>query len=262
VNTLPQFRGRGHGRAVVQHALDKARATHELVYLEALEEDWPQNLYSRLGFDEIDRCHHHVRRGHPATALRIRTPRLQLRLATVAELRALYRVAEAGVHDPAAMPFTVPWTDALDEEAFLAYHRDELARSRREDWRLNLITFLDRQPIGSQGIGSREPGRVVTGSWLGRAYQGHGYGAETRSAILSFAFDVLGAETAFSAAWVENPASLRISERLGYRQTGSHFVSPRGEPLEHLDLELRRAEFEPLVEVDITGFDPSWLTAK
>ena len=33
------------------------------------------------------------------TRLRIRTPRLELRLATVAELRELYRVAEAGVHD-------------------------------------------------------------------------------------------------------------------------------------------------------------------
>jgi RimJ/RimL family protein N-acetyltransferase/predicted GNAT family acetyltransferase len=262
VNTLPPFRGRGHGRAVVQHALDTARATHELVYLEALEEDWPRHLYTKLGFDEIDRCHHHIRPGHALTRLRIRTPRLELRLATVAELRGLYRVAAAGVHDPAVMPMTVPWTDSLDEDGFLAYHHDELAGSTREDWRLNLIVFLDRRPIGSQGIGSSAPRRVATGSWLGQAYHGRGYGAEMRSAVLSFAFDVLGVEAAASSAWVENPASLRISQKLGYHRVGSHVVSPRGEPLEHVDLELRREDFRPLVAADIEGFDPSWLTAK
>jgi RimJ/RimL family protein N-acetyltransferase/N-acetylglutamate synthase-like GNAT family acetyltransferase len=262
VNTVPHLRRRGHGRAVVQHALDKARAAHELVYLEALEEDWPRHLYARLGFAEIDRCHHHVRPGHPAPRLRIRTPRLELRLATVAELRELYRVAEAGVHHPAVMPMSTPWTDSLDEGDFLAFHRDALARSTREKWQLNLIAFHDGRPIGSQGIESDGPGRVVTGSWLGQAYQGRGYGAEMRSAILSFAFDVLGAETALSSAWVDNPASRAVSRKLGYREVGSHFVSPRGEPLEHLDLELRRTEFEPLVPVDIAGFDPSWLTAK
>ena len=82
-----------------------------------------------------------------------------------------------------------------------------------------------------------------------------------RSAILSFAFDVLGVETAVSAAWVENQASRGVSRKLGYREVGSHWVSPRGEPLEHVDLELRRDEFRPLVPVDIIGFDPSWLAA-
>lgn len=255
VNTLPAFRGRGHGRAVVQHALDQAAG---LVYLEALEEDWPRELYAKLGFDVVDRCFHHLRAPHPATRLRIRTPRLELRLATVAELRALYRVAAAGVHDPAVMPFEVPWTDDLNEDALLAYHRGELERSTRDDFHLQLIAFLDGRPIGSQGVNSAGPGRVVTGSWLGAAYQRQGYGAELRSAILSFAFDVLGAEVAVSGAFVDNPGSRGVSRKLGYREVGSHFVSPRGEPVEHVDLELRREDFRPLVEVDIAGVDPSW----
>jgi hypothetical protein len=36
-------------------------------------------------------------------------------------------------------------------------------------------------------------------------------------------------------------------------------VSPRGESVEHVDLELDREDFAPLVDVEITGFDPSWL---
>jgi RimJ/RimL family protein N-acetyltransferase len=244
---------------VVQHALDEARATHEIVYLEALEDDWPRELYDRLGFDTVDRCYHHLRAPHPATAIRIRTPRLELRLATVAELRELFRVAEAGIHDPAIMPFEVPWTDAMDEDFFLTYHRENLERLRRDEFQFNLIVFLDGKPIGTQGINGRGAGRIVTGSWLGAAYQRQGYGTEMRSAILSFAFDVLGAETAVSGAFVDNPGSRGVSRRLGYREVGSHFVSPRGEPVEHVDLELRREDFTPLVEVEITGVDPSWL---
>src|SRR5207245_3307762 len=53
VNTLPRFRGRGLGRAVVQRAVDEARATNDIVYLEALAEDWPRQLYAKLGFDVI-----------------------------------------------------------------------------------------------------------------------------------------------------------------------------------------------------------------
>jgi RimJ/RimL family protein N-acetyltransferase len=253
VNTLPAFRGRGHGRAVVQHALDAAEG---IVYLEALEDDWPRELYDRLGFDTVDRCYHHLRAPHFAASLRIRTPRLELRLPTIAELRQLYRVAEAGIHDPAVMPFEIPWTDDLNEETFLDYHREQLASTTPAELHLNLVAFLDGQPIGTQGINSRDNGRFVTGSWLGAAYQRQGYGTEMRSAILSFAFDAAGADVAVSGAFVDNPGSRGVSRRLGYRETGSHFVDPRGEPLEHIDLELRREDFTPLVDAEISGWSP------
>jgi RimJ/RimL family protein N-acetyltransferase len=256
VNTREAFRGRGHGRAVVQHALDHADG---LVFLEALEDDWPRELYAKLGFDVVDRKTHHVRGNHPLAALRIRTPRLELRLATIAELRELFRVAQAGVHDPAVMPFERPWTDALDEGSFLDFHRANLEGLARDDWELNLVVFLDGRPIGSQGVSRRDAKRVVTGSWLGLAHQHRGYGAEMRSAILSFAFETLGADVALSSALVGNPGSRGVSRKLGYREIGSHVVSPRGEPVVHVDLELRREDFRPLVEAEISGFDPAWL---
>jgi RimJ/RimL family protein N-acetyltransferase/predicted GNAT family acetyltransferase len=251
VNTLPPYRGRGHGRAVVQHALDEAAG---LVFLEALEDDWPRELYAKVGFDVVDRKTHHIVRGHALTSLRIRTPRLELRLATVAELRALFRVAAAGIHDPAVMPFEIPWTDDLHEERFLAYHRENLARASRDAYSLNLVVFLDGRPIGTQGINSHGPGRVSTGSWLGAAYQRQGYGTEMRNAILTLAFDFIGADVAVSGAFVDNPGSRGVSRRLGYRETGSHVVTPRGEPVEHVDLELRREDFRPLVDVEVTGW--------
>jgi GNAT superfamily N-acetyltransferase len=156
VNTMPALRGRGHGRAVVQQALDEAHATHELVYLEALEDDWPRHLSSKLGFDEIDRCHHHVRPAHPLTRLRIRTDDLELRVGTAAEWRALGEVAEP------------------------------LPRSR-DDWSTQLVVFRDGRPIGWVRLAAAGPGGVVTHSSLGEG--------EALSAIRSFALDVLKMRT-------------------------------------------------------------------
>jgi ribosomal protein S18 acetylase RimI-like enzyme len=56
VLTLPFFRGRGLARAVVLHALAESRAAgHELTFLVAEEDDWPKELYGKLGFETIGR---------------------------------------------------------------------------------------------------------------------------------------------------------------------------------------------------------------
>ena len=54
VVTGPEFRGRGYASAVVLRALAVAReAGHDLVFLVADDEDWPKELYAKLGFDPI-----------------------------------------------------------------------------------------------------------------------------------------------------------------------------------------------------------------
>jgi ribosomal protein S18 acetylase RimI-like enzyme len=54
VATVPEQRGRGYASAVVLRAVEEARAAGaELVFLVADAEDWPKELYRRLGFDEI-----------------------------------------------------------------------------------------------------------------------------------------------------------------------------------------------------------------
>jgi len=55
----------------------------------------------------------------PLFRLRIRTPRLELRLGDEEEALALGRLAESGVHPPAEMPFSVPWTDGTGDPSFL-----------------------------------------------------------------------------------------------------------------------------------------------
>ena len=54
VNTLEEFRNRGLARSVVRRAADEAVAGGaELVFLHALDDDWPKRLYGKLGFDPI-----------------------------------------------------------------------------------------------------------------------------------------------------------------------------------------------------------------
>jgi RimJ/RimL family protein N-acetyltransferase/predicted GNAT family acetyltransferase len=259
VNTLPRFRGRGLGRAVVQHALDEARATNDIVYLEALAEDWPRELYAKLGFDVVGERHLNTRFPHPLTRLRVRTPRLELRLGTDTELRELGRVAVAGIHASDVMPFEFPWTDSVTEESVLEFHREQLRAFAPEDWQLALVVFYRGRPIGIQSIGAErfaETRRVSTGSWLGKDWQGQGLGTEMRAAVLQLAFGGLGAEVAVSGAIAGNPSSLGVSRKLGYEVVGAHMVSPRGEALEHTDLELRREHFRPPVPVELVALAP------
>ena len=54
VATLPEHRGHGYASAVVQHAVDEARASdHDFVFLTADVDDWPKELYRRLGFVDV-----------------------------------------------------------------------------------------------------------------------------------------------------------------------------------------------------------------
>jgi RimJ/RimL family protein N-acetyltransferase/predicted GNAT family acetyltransferase len=262
VETAHDFRGRGLGRAIVQHALLEAKQTHDVVYLEALADDWPRLLYGKLGFDVVDQRDFLTRLPHPLTRLRLRTPRLELRLATVAELRRLFAVAAAGIHDPSIMPFAVAWTDNLVEDEFVAYHLSRLENATPDAWELALVVFLGDQPIGVQSIENvdfQQSGALVTGSWLGQTYQGQGYGTEMRNAVLTFLFEKLDADEARSGAVDGNPASLAVSRKLGYVQVGTSTASPRGVPLPHADLSLPRERFRRTVPVEVIGFDSATL---
>jgi RimJ/RimL family protein N-acetyltransferase len=198
----------------------------------------------------------------PLHALRLRTPRLELRLGTHEELVALGHLAERGIHPPEEMPFAIAWTDAVGEpgflDGFLAYHESTLADWSPAAWTLNLLVWAEGELAGTQGlIGERfaETRRVHTGSWLGAAYQRRGLGTEMRAAVLELAFRCLGAEIAWSA-WLEgNDASRRVSEKLGYRVVGAEERSPRGVPVPTTAVELARANWRCPVEVSFEGVE-------
>ena len=195
-------------------------------------------------------------------ALRLRTPRLELRLGSDDELVELGRLAERGVHPPEEMPFSIAWTDTIGTpgflDGFLDFHRRSLAEWAADDWSLNLLVWADGTLVGTQGLGGErfaERREVATGSWLGQQHQRRGIGTEMRAAVLELGFRGLGAETAVSA-WLEgNEASRRVSAKLGYRDAGERFESPRGHPVPAHLVELRRADWRCPVVVGIEGLE-------
>ncbi len=193
----------------------------------------------------------------PLFALRLRTPRLELRLPTRPELEELRDLARAGVHPPVEMPFAVAWTDeAYSEDWVVAFHEQQRDAWRPEAWDLELGVWADGELAGIQALYAKdfaESGVVGTGSWLGQGFQGCGIGTEMRAAVLELAFRGLGAQVARSGAIDGNASSLRVSEKLGYRVTGSGTVSPRGVEVGHTDVELRREDWESPVAVEISG---------
>lgn len=54
VYTVPEARGRGHARALVSYATQRAReADRELTFIIADAADWPQRLYEKVGFRPV-----------------------------------------------------------------------------------------------------------------------------------------------------------------------------------------------------------------
>jgi RimJ/RimL family protein N-acetyltransferase len=201
----------------------------------------------------------------PLYGLRITTPRLELRVPDDEDLVELFEAARAGIHPPDEMPFGVPWTDDIQEpgalERFLSHHwttRGGIAPAR---WALPFAVLHEGRAIGTQDVNAEDfaGGRSVSsGSWLTRSAQGRGFGVEMRAAVLHLAFAGLGALEAQTSAWIDNPASQRVSLRLGYVHEGEQSLARRGEPTRHLRYRLTREAWqrEHFDGIELHGLEP------
>ena len=172
----------------------------------------------------------------PLFDLRLRTPRLELRLPTDDDLLALAKVARGGIHDATMTPFLVAWDELPSpafERNFLTHWWVARGSWKPENWTLTLAVIAGGKAIGIQDLMAKDFSTrrsVASGSWLGQAFQGHGYGTEMRAAVLWLAFEGLGALVAESGYIAGNAASARVSEKLGYVPNGESIVAARGEP--------------------------------
>ena len=185
----------------------------------------------------------------PLRNLVLRTPRLELRPDDDEGLLELAEVAYGGVHDPATMPFLVPWTDADPRylgRGVLQHFWRERAQLGPKRWALNLLIRHGGRVVGVQSMTAEEFATlrsVDTGSWLGLPHQRRGFGTEMRAAVLQLAFDHLGAREANSGAYSDNTASLTVSERLGYRRNGVKTQLRRDQPGTEVLLRLTPEDF-------------------
>ena len=148
-----------------------------------------------------------------------RTPRLLLRPGFPEDAPALATaIADKAIVRNLA---TVPWPYRMrDAEAFLASPRDPVLPS------LLIFERTDGAPqlIGSCGLGRRPSGAVEMGYWIARPFWGHGFATEACSALIAIA-GTLGLPSIEGSHFVDNPASARVLEKLGFRPLG--IIAPR-----------------------------------
>lgn len=196
----------------------------------------------------------------PLFDLEVRTPRLTLRYLDDELAAEVVAVAARGVHDPATMPFLVPWTDApspqLEHEAMRFFWRTR-SSVRPEAWNLQFAVIVDDGVVGVCDLGAENFAvmrQFTTGSWLGREFQGNGLGKEFRMAALTLGFDALGAEFALTGAWHDNAASRGVTESLGYTEIGRRRLLRRDVPDEQVEYRMGRDRWETIRRDDITVY--------
>jgi RimJ/RimL family protein N-acetyltransferase len=195
--------------------------------------------------------------------LRIRTPHLELRLPTDDDLLQLVGVARAGIVDSDQTVFLVPWHELPSpafERQFLLRWWGVRSSWSPANWSLGLAVIENGRPIGVQELLASDFGirrTIASGSWLGREFQGQGFGTEARAAILALAFDGLGADAAESGYLEGNAVSARVSEKLGYREIGDVVLAIEGKRCREIKVRCTRGTWaRDLVPVTIEGLEP------
>ena len=143
-----------------------------------------------------------------------RTERLLLRPGWTEDAPALARaIADEQVVRNLA---TAPWPYALlDAEAFLASPRDPAMPS----FLITERTAGEPRLVGACGLGRRPSGAVELGYWIARPFWNKGFATEAGQALIEIA-RALKLPRLEASHFIDNPASGRVLEKLGFRPTG------------------------------------------
>ncbi|CAA0133713.1 Putative succinyl-CoA transferase [Mycolicibacterium vanbaalenii] len=201
----------------------------------------------------------------PLDELAVSTPRLTLRYVDDGLAEQIAELAAEGIHDPATMPFSEPWTDVAPPQLqwnSLRYFWRCRAETTFESWHLNFAVHEHRNVVGTCTVdGTQFPSirTAGTGSWLGRRYQGRGLGREMRQAALHLIFAGLDGERATTRAWHDNIASLRVTRSLPYTEDGAGKEPRRDHVDTMLSFSMTRARWEKVHrnDIEISGLGPT-----
>jgi RimJ/RimL family protein N-acetyltransferase len=200
----------------------------------------------------------------PLFDLVVRTPRLELRYADDDLVAGLAELTSTPIHDPASMPFSIPWTDlpaGERERNALQFFWRNRAQWAATDWSCPMAVLVDGEVAGAQGIQSTNfatTKTVKTGSWLTQSRHGQGIGKEMRAAILHLGFAGLGANYALTSAYHDNHSSLGVTRALGYEPNGMT-IEPRRDGADtqlHYMMSRERWEARRRGDIQIEGLEP------
>jgi RimJ/RimL family protein N-acetyltransferase len=143
-----------------------------------------------------------------------RTERLLLRPGWVEDAPAL---TEAFAREDVVMNLaTAPWPYAVDD-AFAYLGRDRTAGEA--DLLIFQRTMGAPRLIGGIGLAARGTD-LELGYWIVPSHWGLGFATEAALAVVAMARDTLRLDRLVSGHFVDNPASRRVLDKLGFAPTG------------------------------------------
>jgi len=178
----------------------------------------------------------------------IQTKRLTLRAPQLSDVDALSRLA--GEFEIARMTASFPHPfPPLSAEFRLMY--------LKQQWRHGLAISYAITRNGGELMGMIDLFRKTTdddfelGYWVGKAFWGCGYATEAAAAVLEHARSSLNLSHIKAGAFTDNPASLRVLQKLGFVITGlddAYFSMARMQNAPSHELEL---DLDKLVPPDV-----------
>ncbi len=130
------------------------------------------------------------------------------------------RVRElAGAREVAENTLTIPhpYPEGV-AEAWIAGHETAF---RLGEIAVFAITIPDDMVVGAVGLKLEEDSGIAElGYWVGVPYWGNGYATEAANAVLDYGFKSLVLSRIWARAFVRNPASSRVLEKVGMRHEG------------------------------------------
>ena len=147
-----------------------------------------------------------------ASSCVLETERLMLRRPTLADVRAIARLA----NDRRIAENTRRLPHPYSQD-----HAVEFVRGMTSEQRETVFLIENNHaPIGMVGIDWRAPETPELGYWLGVDHWGQGFATEAARAVIDFTFEEFDTECLISGARVANPASRNILEKCGFQWSG------------------------------------------
>lgn len=197
----------------------------------------------------------------PLTKVKVETERLILRqVRTVQDAVEAADLASQGIYE-GTCPFRVDWASASPLVVAQRVFRQQLKNMAADhaDPSISLTVYLKSLLLPVIGKANIEcidvdSSSAETGSWLGREFQGRGYGTEARNAVLSLVF-ALGLDRSNTFVYQSNAASQRVTEKVGgyVLEDIDHSNGRENDPTLRYTMTRRAWEAVPRPEVVISG---------
>lgn len=147
----------------------------------------------------------------------IKTERLVLRQLTLDDAPAISKLGSD--RDISRMTGSFPYPFPLLSAEFKVMHMQ--AQNRRALAYPYAITIDGGELMGICDLFRHSPDAALEiGYWIGKPYWGKGYSTEAAIGLIAEARDRLDVNSLIAGAFSDNPASIRVLQKLGFKLTG------------------------------------------